>query len=113
MIADDDKKMAIQIATGVVDFLKKIKKEETLGSVIEILQKEKQSKKALVYAPVDLKVADKKKISMMVARLTGEKIESFVFHKDESLIDGLKVFYKDRLWDFSVSSQIKKLEKVN
>lgn len=113
MTTSTDKKLAIQISGGVSEFLKKIKKEDLLPDVITLLQKENDSKKAFVYAPKDLNIAEKKQISIMLGKLTGEKIENYVFQKDEKLIDGLKIFYKDKLWDFSVANQIKTFRKAS
>lgn len=106
---NENYKLASQIASGVSDFLKKIKKEEILSDVIDLLRKEKNSKKAIIYSPIDLKDSEIKNISSFLTKLTGETIENLEIQKDESLIDGLKIFYKDKLWDFSVSGKIKKL----
>ncbi len=103
-----DTKLAAQIASGVIDFLKKIGKEEALPSIVELLQKEQSLKKAYVYTPMVLKEVERKKITREIIRITGEAIESFVFEIDENLIDGVKIYYKDKLWDFSLSSQISK-----
>lgn len=108
-----DTKLATQIAHGVVAFLKKIKKEKILGVIAETLQKEVNTQKAYIYSPVELSEREKKNIHGKVNKITGEQIHSCIFHKDESLIDGMKVYYKDKLWDFSVSSKINKLLNEN
>lgn len=108
-----DTKLAIQIADGVVTFLKKIKKENILEVIIETLQKNVSTQKAYIYSPIELSSKEKKKVYGLVTKITGEPISSCVFKKDESLIDGIKIYYKDKLWDFSLSTKVTKLLQTN
>jgi len=108
---DSDKKIAEQIVSGVINFLKKRKKDYLITSVISELHKFESTKRAVVFAPTNLKESEKKNVLSVISKLTGEKIESVDFRLDESLIDGLKIIYDDRLWDFSLSSQLKNITK--
>lgn len=61
---------------------------------------------AFIYTPIKLSDNEKKKAKNLVKRLTGENIAEINFREDEKLIDGLKIIYKDKLWDFSLQNQL-------
>lgn len=62
--------------------------------------------KAIVYTPTKLSDQEKLKAKNLVKQLTGESLEEVSFLEDQKLIDGLKIIYKDKLWDLSLQNQL-------
>jgi F0F1-type ATP synthase delta subunit len=106
----NDDKFAKEVAQGVVDFLEKRKKGNLLGTVVELLQENLDSEKVVVLAPRLLKSQEKEKVKKFVGKVVGENLQDIVFVKDETLLDGIRIETKDKVWDFSLSSQLSRFK---
>jgi F0F1-type ATP synthase delta subunit len=100
-----------EIADGILEFLKKNNLESELPQLIEYLEGSSAKDDAYVYAPRNLNASEKKDLQKLFVNLTGETPHKIVFYEDKTLIDGLKIMYKDKMWDFSVKGQIDKIAK--
>lgn len=107
----NDEKFAKEVALGVVDFLEKRDKSDLLGRVIELLQENVDSTKVRVLTPRTLKVQEKTKIKKFVGKVVGETTQEIVFAKDATLLDGIRIESKDKVWDFSLSSQLSRFKE--
>jgi F0F1-type ATP synthase, delta subunit (mitochondrial oligomycin sensitivity protein) len=67
-------------------------------------------KKTQVYSPRVLNSEEKNKVSKLIFESTGEAKSDVSFYVDESLIDGLKIIYNDKMLDLSLEGQIKSLK---
>lgn len=65
--------------------------------------------KIIVYSPRKLSSEEKEKLKRQIDVPEGESIIDFAV--DESLIDGLKIIYNDKMLDLSLDSQIKSLRE--
>ncbi len=65
-----------------------------------------QNEEAEIYTPIKLEKEEKNKAKKLIRELTGDNVEELAFYEDEELLDGLKIIYKDKLWDFSLQSQL-------
>ena len=100
------------IAEAVLDYLKKLKKEELLPDVINYLERKDADDVAWVFSPRKLSATEKNMLKGSFKKLTGTIPLKVKFATDKTLIDGLKISYKDRLWDFSLLKQIESLKEV-
>ena len=67
--------------------------------------------KVIVYSPRELSSEERENLSKQLLE-SKEKLSSEVeFVVDESLIDGLKIVYNDKMLDLSLESQIKSLKE--
>jgi len=107
-----NKKIVKEIAEAVVDYLKNQKKENLLGEVVDYLQSKEARSEASVVSPRKLTLTEKKDIEKLFSKLVGEVPTRIIFSQDEKLIDGLKISFKDRLWDFSLRKQISSITKI-
>lgn len=94
------------IARSFLTYLKNNKEEYLLEKVVEILSKNVEGEKVSVISPKVLSNEEKDRAVKLVAGLVGDKKVNINFTIDESIIDGLKIEYKDKLWDFSLAKQI-------
>jgi F0F1-type ATP synthase delta subunit len=100
------------IAQGLLSFLKKNKEEHLLGLVVEKLgSKLSKLSKVVVVSPAELNPTQRKKAVLLIKKLT--KLESFdvEYLVDEKLIDGLVIKSEGRVWDLSLSGQLKEFSK--
>lgn len=104
-------KFAKEVACGVIDFLKKNKKSDLLGRVIELLQESLDSGITTVLTPRALTPQEKVKVKKFVNRVVGKDTKEIIFVKDETLLDGVRIETKDKVWDFSLSSQLMKFKE--
>lgn len=105
-----DQKIARNIAQTVIQVLEKRKYEGALVFVIEELQRHLRVSNASIYSPRDLKKKEKEKIKMFIEKLTSIRVSDYFFERDEKLIDGIKIVIGDKVWDFSLSRQLKELK---
>lgn len=104
-------KIAKAVSQAVIEYLTSKNAVGSLDLIIEYLQKALGSKKAIVYTPRKLRSSEKERIKGIVGKLVGFKVKNFTFQTDEALIDGFKVVVEDKVWDFSLSGQLKTLMK--
>ncbi len=107
---DTEKKLAKEIAKVIIDYLDKKGAANALPTVIEILQKRGRENSVYVYTPRELKKNERLNLEIMFKKLTDTDVVNFSFIKDESLLDGVKIMYKDKIWDFSLAGQLRKLK---
>ena len=100
-----------EIADGILAFLRKNNLEEALPMVIDYLKSSSKENAAYVYSPRKLDGSEKANAEKLIKKLTGESQKQIHFYEDKKLIDGLKINYQDKLWDFSVKGQINELKK--
>lgn len=102
----NDEKFAKEVAHGVVDFLEKKNKKNLLGRVVELLQENADTEKVTVLTPRALKAEERMKVKKFVGKVVGKNVNNIVFVKDETLLDGIRIESKQKIWDFSLSSQV-------
>ncbi len=102
-------KIAKALANAVVSYSKKIGDSEVLETVGGLIEKAGKINEASVIVPKKLDKTEKVKTMKLISRLTGEKVRGVNFYEDKSLLDGMRIFYKDKLWDFSLQTQIDSL----
>ena len=102
----DKKKLAKTLSDAVVTYSKKNDATDVLGMVNEYLVKENKLRRALVYTPKKLTKSEEVKVNKLVNKLTSENIDEINYIVDEKLLDGLKLVFKDKMWDFSLQNQI-------
>jgi F0F1-type ATP synthase delta subunit len=105
----DKRKKAKKVAEGTIAYLEKRGMLDSLDLVIEYLQLNLKDSGVKVYVPKKLNLKEKQNVKKMVIRLIGEDIKKMDFIEDPNIIDGMKIEYKDRLWNFTLASQIQKL----
>ncbi len=106
---DKSNKKADIIAKSFLAYLRNNKEEHLLESVLEKLSKNVIDEKVSVISPKVLSQSEKEKVSNMVAKLVNNKKVNIDYIIDDSLIDGLRIEYKDKLWDLSLARQIDSL----
>jgi F0F1-type ATP synthase delta subunit len=104
-------KVVKEIAGVILDYLKKHKMEDMLPEVISYLKEREKSDIATVYSARELTSDEKLKVKGLFEKLINQIPERINYSKDETLIDGLLISYKDKLWDFSIAGQIKEINK--
>jgi F0F1-type ATP synthase delta subunit len=104
-----DTKIADVIAGVVVDYLTKKKALDLIPTVIDSLKKVSSQYCAYIYVPRELSNKEKEKAKKLIANLTGGEANVFSFKVDTSLLDGMKIIYNDRVWDYSLSGQIRNI----
>jgi len=105
----DKRKKAKKVAEGTIAYLEKNGMLDSLDLVIEYLRLNLKDSGVKVYVPKKLNLKEKQNVKKMVIRLIGEDIKKMDFIEDPNIIDGMKIEYKDRLWNFTLASQIQKL----
>lgn len=73
------------------------------------MSQSKTLKDTVIYTPIKLEGPDRAKALKLVQKLTGEIVSDASFMEDENLVDGMKIIYKDKLWDFSLQSQLQSI----
>lgn len=101
-----------EIAEGILAFLKNNNLEDGLPQLINYLKEKGDENVANIYSPKKLDASEKKMAEKMFTNLAGESPKKINFYEDKTLIDGLKISFKDKLWDFSLRAQIGGLKKV-
>ncbi len=101
-----------EIAEGILVFLKNNNLEESLPDLISYLRDKDDQNIVNIYSAKDLSVKEKLNAQKFVKNLIGDTPKQILFSKDETLIDGLKISYKDKMWDFSIRGQVSKLIRV-
>lgn len=104
-------KIAREISQKIIEVLKKKNNEGVLPLVIDYLKKYSLSDIAFVYTPRKLTRNEYKRIEKLILKLAGIKPEKISVTIDEDLIDGLKISYKDKIWDMTTLAQLLKLSK--
>jgi F0F1-type ATP synthase delta subunit len=105
----NNSKIAKEIADGVIEYLNKKGKITLLSEVIKNLKETEFSKDAFIFSPIALNQKETEKAKKLVYKLSNEQPGKVNVIVDESLIDGLKIVYKDNQWDFSVAGEISSL----
>lgn len=97
-----------KITKSILSYLKNKGWEDSLPGIVGelTLLVKKSSSVVEVFTPTKLTVGQKGKAQKLAAKLTGLKKVKCVFSLDESLIDGAKFRYKDRIWDLSTSGRL-------
>ncbi|OGM20532.1 hypothetical protein A2714_04040 [Candidatus Woesebacteria bacterium RIFCSPHIGHO2_01_FULL_38_9] len=108
---DKEKKIAKEVAEVVIDYLEKNGVASALPMVLDLLRKKSAQNSVYIYTPRELKKDERLSLKKMFTKLTDTNVDKFSFVKDESLLDGVKIMYKDRVWDFSLSGQLKSLKQ--
>jgi F0F1-type ATP synthase delta subunit len=97
------------IVKSVISLLKKNGKEKLLPEIIELFKKELDlGDVVMVISPIELNRNQKEKAINFVANLVKEK-HVVEFEINKSLIDGMQIRYKDKLWDLSLKKQVNSL----
>lgn len=111
---DKRKNKAEIIAGSILSLLKKNKEEYLLDEIIKKLSTASLNEKVRVYSPKVLAKEEAARVQELAGKLSSNKKISVEFVVDRTLIDGLRIEYKDKLWDLSLSKQINSLfEKEN
>jgi len=105
----DKKKKAKKVAEGIIAYLEKKGMLDSLDLIVEYLWLTQKGSGVKVYVPTKLNFKEKQNIKKMVNKLIGEDIKKMDFIEDPDIIDGMKIEYKDRLWNFTLASQIQKI----
>jgi F0F1-type ATP synthase delta subunit len=101
---------ANDIVDGIYSYLKKTGSEELLPEVIKLLSGSVGTKpEVVITSSVALDSTRQNKAQKLAARLIKENNLQFKFVSDSTIIDGLKINYKDKVWDMTVKSQLTKL----
>lgn len=101
-----------KIALAFLAYLKKTKKGDLLALIVDELtvKVKKQSSVVIITTPSIFGASDRKKAIKFATKLVkGKKIDT-EFEIDPSLLDGMKIRYKDKVWDMSLQSKIAKFE---
>jgi F0F1-type ATP synthase delta subunit len=107
---NSSKLSANDIVDGIYSYLKKNGSENLLPEIIKILGSYKEVKPEVsILTAVQLNEVNKKKAESLAKRLIKETNLIFNFQQDVSIIDGLKINYKDKVWDLTLKSQLTKL----
>lgn len=106
-----NKKIVSGVADAIFSYFIEKDSLDLLKDVIADLQKRVTKNTAQIYSPRELENNEKAAIKKMIVKLAGEEVYDFVFIKDESLIDGLKVRFSDKIWDFSLAGSLSDFKK--
>jgi F0F1-type ATP synthase delta subunit len=103
------------ISKGFLSYLSKNKEAGLLSQVIEKLKENLgESEKVTVVTPIKLSEEEEGKTYELVKKLTRRDNFKIDYKVDSKILDGMKVEYRDKLWDMSLSGQIENLsEKIN
>ncbi len=108
----DNENFAKEVVSGVIDFLEKKGKLNLLDRVIRLLQEKSDSDKITVLTPRPLILAEKDRVVKLVRKIVGDGKNEIVFAQDVSLLDGLRIESKNKIWDFSLSNQLSRFRKI-
>lgn len=97
------------IIKGFLSFLKKENCLELLPQILSRLTTLSTIDRIKVVSPIELDALKREKIQKLIKKLTGLKNFEVNYETDESIIDGIKIMYQDKMWDMSLSTQIKKI----
>lgn len=103
----NDKKIVKAISSSVIEYLTKNKRLDLLQAVIDSLNN-LLIDDVVVESARDLSQQEKLKVGKLIAEKVGLR-NNIVYKTNQSLMDGLRIIYKDKLWDMSLVSQISKL----
>lgn len=106
---DKINKKADVITKSFLLYLKKNQEENLLEPIIERLLKNVKDEKVHVVSPRDLTKSEKESVLKTVVKLVNNDKVKIDYSVDDSIIDGLKIEYKDKLWDLSLAKQINSL----
>lgn len=104
-------KRADVIAKGIFSYLKKNNEVYLLENVLSNLSKWIVKEKVKVTSPRALTKSEQEKVFFLTKKLIKDETLKVDFLEDGTLIDGLKIEYKDRMWDLSLRKQINSLFK--
>jgi F0F1-type ATP synthase delta subunit len=103
----NDSKIIDGLVEGILAYLKSKRQEYLLDDLArKIQQVSKASHIAKVYAPVEFNKEQKLQTQKLIVKLTKDDQLSIDYVVDRKLIDGLKIVYNDKVWDFSLATQI-------
>jgi F0F1-type ATP synthase delta subunit len=101
---------ANDVVDGLYSYLKKNESEELLPEIIKILNLSKvNDEEAIITTAITLDNAKKLNAKKLAIKLIKKDDLQFSFVTDSAIIDGLKINYKDKVWDLTLKSQLTKL----
>jgi F0F1-type ATP synthase delta subunit len=109
-VKDNKQKRIEAIAKGVISYLEKGGEVALLSGVITELKKKLAVEDvATVWTPVEISAYEKKQAIRLVGNLVKKEKFEIQFKFDSEMIDGIKVKYKDQVWDLSMAGKLKTL----
>lgn len=108
-----NKKIVNAVSGAIVEYLKQNNLEDQLHYIAEKLKQESESSTLHVYVPKKLSINEKEKMLKLCMNLKDVKTTNILYHVQPSLLDGVKIIYNDKVWDYSLSNKLSGLVVKN